>query len=154
MSIRTWSVAGLGLILAGCSGSPTTPSVPPTAAVPQGNVQTAPPSVPIYTLADVTLSGMITEVTPTGQVPLEGVSVYCEPCGEITHSWASTDPQGAYSFRGVWVSAGTNTFSIWVTKEGYQDPPGLNEPGWPHGPGWRNVTVNGNTRLDVQLVRP
>ena len=35
-------------------------------------------------------------------MPIEGVAVYCELCGEDTHSWSFTDSSGAYSFTGVW----------------------------------------------------
>ena len=82
-------------------------------------------------------------------VPIQGAEVYCEPCGEGTHTFAYTDSKGFYTFTGVW----GNQFSIWVRNDGYQDPPGPMNKGFPSGPGWRDVTINGDTRFDVQLVR-
>jgi hypothetical protein len=96
-------------------------------------------------------------VTPTGLVvPVLGVSVYCDACGEVGHTTRTTDASGFYSFSGdiargggVWISAGIATPLI-VTKEGYRDPPGL--PPGPVSQGWREVTVKGDTRFDIQLV--
>jgi hypothetical protein len=44
---------------------------------------------------------------------------------------------------------------IWIGKAGYRDPVGLGNPTPPNpaGPGWREVTVTGNTRFDAELVR-
>jgi len=93
-----------------------------------------------------TLSGVVYEVTPAGQVPIADVSVYCDSCGEFGHTFARTDANGFYSFSGVF--NGSNP--LIVAKAGYRDPPGL-----PSGPvlGWRVVTVGGDTRFDIQLVR-
>jgi hypothetical protein len=129
--------------LAGCgdSGSPSAPSPVPQPARP----------TPVYAFSEVTLSGVVSEVTPTGQAPIEDASVYCETC-EDGHVYAHTDRSGFYSFRGVWVSAGIPTV-LWVGKAGYQDPPEQPIlPGLP-GSGWREVTIDGDTRLDIQLVR-
>ena len=42
-----------------------------------------------------------------------------------------------------------------VRKEGYDDPTGLPPRTWPGSPllGWRDVTINGDTRFDIELVR-
>ncbi len=109
----------------------------------------------------VVLGGKVAELTPAGPVPLEGVRVYCDQCGEVGHSWVYSDANGDYTFPGdlslgggVWVSPGYTTYLI-VDKEGYQDPPGLPAPTWPTPTpaGWREVTVAGDTRLDIQLIR-
>ena len=106
---------------------------------------------PSYNLSNVTLSGVVSEGTPLGQAPIAGVDVYCELCGAETHTWASTDSNGFYSFTGVWTDAGHFPTRISFSKDGYVDPAGL--PPNPYGPGWRAVVVNGDTRFDVQLVR-
>ena len=141
--------------LAGCTGSTGVPSAPsPRVASPPATV----PSVSV--LADATLSGMVYEVvtdSPRQIVGIEGVSVYCEQCGESTHNYAYTDSNGEYVFpRGVWTE-GRSSFPIriWVGKDGYQDPPGLPKPTPPNPsyPGWREVLINGDTRFDMELVR-
>ncbi len=90
-------------------------------------------------------------------VGVEGVSVYCEQCGESSHNFADTDSNGAYVFpRGVWTE-GRPSFPIriLVAKDGYQDPAGLPKPTPPNpsGPGWREVVIHGDTRFDMELVR-
>jgi hypothetical protein len=154
MTNRTQSgffVLMLAAGLTGCSDAPWSPTVPSTILVQQ----TAPPtpSGPATSMVEVTLSGVVYEVTPTGMVPLEGVDVYCEPCGAETHTWAYTDSNGFYSFFGVWLDAVPTR--IWVGKDGFADPPGLRTPTPPNpsGPGWREVRVDGDTRFDIQLVR-
>jgi hypothetical protein len=111
-------------------------------------------------LADATLSGMVYEVvseSPRTIAGIEGVTLYCEQCGESTHNWASTDSNGEYVFpHGVWTE-GRPTFParVWVGRDGYQDPSGLPKPTPPNpsGSGWREVAINGDTRFDVELVR-
>jgi hypothetical protein len=85
-------------------------------------------------------------VTATGKKPIEGVAVYCELCGEETHSWSFTDSSGIYSFTGVWTTPGSPT-PVWFGKEGYTDPLGVTHSGL------RQVMVSGDTRFDVELVR-
>ena len=152
---------GLGGCGAGSSSMPTVPSqvAEPTVAIPPPSPQ--PPSgffyARGYALVDASLSGFVSEVTPTGLVPVPGVSVYCDACGEVGHSARTTDASGFYSFSGdiargggVWLSASFITPLI-VTKEGYRDPPGL--PPGPVSQGWREVTVRGDTQFDIELVR-
>ena len=96
-----------------------------------------------------TLSGLVFELTTTGRIPLEGVQLYCDSCGEIGigHTFARTDGNGRYSFSGVY--SGNNPIQV-NAKEGYEATDGQ-----PLGANWtiRNVLVNGDTRLDIQLVR-
>jgi len=103
---------------------------------------------------NVTLSGVVFEETPTGRRPIPHVSVYCEPCGVDTHTFATTDDSGFYSFSGVWTDAGHSPTRIYISLDGYTDPGGLPQPTPPNpsGPGWREVVVNGDTRFDIQLV--
>ncbi len=143
--------------LAGCEGGgPTRPSTlqQPNVTPPTGG----PPGV--SALNGVTLYGVVTETTPAGPVPIEDVSVYCDACGEFGHTWARTDANGYYSFSGdlaagggIWL--GDGPILLAVRKEGYDDPPDLPPASTrlPSGPGWREVTIGGDTRFDVQLVR-
>ena len=151
----------LALGAVGCSGStvPTSMTAPsPTSA------QAAPPSGWVYgtgfTLTGVSLFGVVSEPTPNGQAPIAGVMVYCDVCGEFGHTAVTTDANGYYSFNGdlasgggVWLSGPAT--ALLVSKEGYQDPPGMTRPAppLPSGPGWRAVLINGDTRFDTQLVR-
>lgn len=139
---------------AGCDGGspqpPTAPSTLQQAPGEPGSPRGFPPGV----LTDATISGLVFELTATGRTPIEGVAVYCELCGESTHSWSVTDANGFYSFTGVW-NAGKFPTSLGVEKTGYGDPPGLPAvtPPNPGGSGWREVMVVGHTRFDMELVK-
>ena len=140
----------LATAFGGCDGgTPVRPTTPSIVSVQPNPVPT--PNAPQF--QDFTLSGVVYEETSTGRVPIEGVRVYCEPCGAETHSDASTDANGFYSFTGVWVESLPTR--IWIGKDGYGDPAGLPKPTPPNpgGPGWREVRIDGDTRFDVQLVR-
>jgi hypothetical protein len=149
----------LALGLAGCSRSNlfTAPSAP--SAVPPSPPVTSPPAFPgLSFLPDTTLSGMVYETgADSSRLGIEGVSVYCEACGESTHNYAYTDSKGEYVFpRGVWTDGCSSCpVGIWVSKDGYQDPPGTpkSTPPNPSGPGWRQVVIHGDTRFDIELVR-
>jgi hypothetical protein len=98
-----------------------------------------------------TISGVVFEQTAAGRTPLENVDLYCDSCGEIGvgHTFTRTDTNGHYTFVGVF--AGNNP--IQVSKAGYQYPDGqLIGSGSPQ---WymRQVSVVGDTRLDIELVR-
>ena len=111
-------------------------------------------------MADVTLSGVVSEVTPNGLVPIEGVGVSNGEGG-----YSVTDANGFFSIKPVWVcpcssqpwiDANTTLLLLW--KDGYEDPagqsPSLFAQGLANpGPGWRDVMINGDTRFDTQLVR-
>ena len=131
----------------GCeSASPTSPTPPAAILTPQ--TPRTPATFPPGTLSEVTLSGVVYEVTPAGRVPIPDVAVYCELCGVETHSWANTDSNGVYRFFGIWLDGFPTRLSI--TEDGFADPPGLSQP-W--GPGWREVRIDGDTRFDIELVR-
>jgi hypothetical protein len=150
----------VGLVSAGCGGSsgspaPSAPSTTLHVGPTAGNYPTNP------TLVGVTIFGVVSETTPAGPVPIEGVTVYCDSCGTVGHTSAYTDANGYYSFSGdlsqdggVWVQEGF-TNPLIVRKEGYDDPTGLPPRTWPGSPllGWREVTINGDTRFDIELVR-
>ena len=128
------------------AASPVVPVAPSSPAGLAG-----PPSNPFPMYApNTTLSGIVSEVTSNGPVPLEGVRVYCEPCGEQTHTSTYTDAKGFYTFKGIW----NTTFAIRVSKDGYVDPPGMElNTIYPQGPGWRDVRIDGDTQFDTQLTR-
>ncbi len=152
----------LGLGLCGCGGSdstatPFTPSArPPQAVAPAPAPR---PSFPPGTLRGVSLSGVVYELTPTGRTPIAAAVVYCELCGEETHTFATADGNGFYQFSGdlakgggVWVVPGVATpIAVGYYNKDYEDPPGL--PAMGHGPGWREVLIDGDTRFDIELVR-
>jgi hypothetical protein len=141
--------------LAGCAGGGPSSPTAPTQQVQQ---RPAPPSA--FALTGVTLHGLVTESTAAGAAPIAGVTVYCDACGADGHTWLRTDANGYYSFSGdvaagggIWLGAGA-VIALWVVKEGYRDPPGLLlPPGLPSEPGWRVVSVSGDTRFDIDLAR-
>jgi hypothetical protein len=86
--------------------------------------------------------------TPTGRVPIAGATVYCELCGETTHTFATADSSGFYIFPsdlanggGIWLSAGASIL-VMVWADDYYDRQGQ-----------REVSIVGDTRLDVELTR-
>lgn len=84
-----------------------------------------------------TLSGVITEATATGPVPLENAEVWRvdEEQGGWDHN--TTDKNGFYQLHGLSDSSRETHF----IKEGYQEIDQSNLP------------VHGDTRFDVQLLR-
>jgi len=157
------SVLVLALGLGGCgradfSATPLAPStLPPQAVIP------APAPTPgslfpaAYTLRGVSLSGVVYELTAMGRAPIAGAVVYCEPCSEETHAFATADEDGFYHFSGdlatgggVWVAPGVPTpIAVGYYNKDFEDPPGLRAA----RPGWREVLIDGDTRFDIELVR-
>ena len=104
-----------------------------------------------YTLTAASLSGVIYESSARGNSPLAGAVIYCELCGEITHTWATTDVNGVYRFPGELANGG----GVWLA-------PGKPTPIIVGGVGFDlqtwvrqdlNVLIAGDTRLDVVLLR-
>jgi hypothetical protein len=90
--------------------------------------------------ATFTLSGVVFEITATGRTPVEGVFIEGYDVAATR-----TDRNGFYT-----VPAYEGLNYLFVSKEGYQtDPPQL--------PNCEScnvaVTINGDTRVDIQLVR-
>ena len=161
----------LACALTGCGGySPSTVSMAPTSVSPSPAPAPSPPVPqppapalpapgysPGYTLTAVSLSGIVIEMTATGDRPIKDVSVYCDACGAVGHTWSYTDSSGRYSFSGdlgqrggVWLPAGAK-IPLLVKKEGYAVVGA--ETTFADGTGSRNVIVNGDTRFDILLVR-
>ena len=154
-SLQLAVLALIPLVLAGCGAEPVRSSVP-TAPSPTPPVPTPPVSIPtarqpspwppgVFT-PNITLAGVVFEVVHDEEVPIEGAWVYCELCTQETHAGMYTDNKGVYSFKGVWV--GDDAFWISARKDGYRDPPDTAD--WP---GYREVTINGDTRFSIQLAR-
>ena len=139
------------------SPSPTVAAVPPVAPTPQPPVRPGPAG---YTLTAVSLSGTVYEVTPEGRVPIPGIRVYCELCGTETHTFAVADSKGFYIFPadlstggGIWLSG--RFTPVFVENRGYKDPDGFSGflGGCPNGYSCREVFIQGDTQLDVELVK-
>ena len=80
-----------------------------------------------------------------GRAPVEGVDIYCDGCGsEYGHTWVSTDRNGLDSLS--WAYNGI--YPLLIKKEGYA----VVEPSGVHSPNGKNATVNGDTRVEIQLV--
>ena len=145
--------------LAGCSNSVTAPT---PLATPPAARQAPPPVIPNppFIAADVTLSGVVFEATPAGRVPIAGIGV---SNGE--GEYAVTDANGFFSLSPVWVcpcayqpwiEAGVTL--LWLWTDDYVDPPGQPASVFTHGvtnpgSGWRDVTMHGDTRVELELVR-
>lgn len=118
-------------------------------------------------LATFTLSGVVSEMTSTGPAPVEGVQIddwSCDPAFPgnrprnpsdgclygLPHS-ATTDSNGRYSMSGVYATVANSATQNFVcaTKAGYQG----NMPGSECGGYSTTVTVDGDTRFAIQLVR-
>ena len=164
MVTRGCVVAAALVVVAGCSGaslpvSPTAPNVASTAGTPSAPLPapgSPPPWAygPQYVLAPSSLAGVVFEVTSAGAVPIPEASVYCDACGQLGHTWKATAPDGSYSFSGdialgggVWVRSDQAVYL--VEKAGYKDPVGAGG----RTPGWRDLTIRGDTRFDVQLMK-
>jgi hypothetical protein len=153
--------------LSGCDGGTPVSPTAPAVAVPQTPAPPA-PTPDGYAVADVTLSGMVYEETPMGRVPIEGVFIRSDWWHMFPTPDVVTDSRGFFSFRRVWVCPCSSApwvdagiTALWVDKDGYQAPAGQpfsvfdNRPGTTAPPDrhLRDVTIDGDTRFDIQLVR-
>ena len=150
----------LAFSMCACNGGTPFPTSPTATPPPNGPLPPTPGSgSATLALRGVSLSGVVYEMTPTGRVPIAGATVYCEPCGEDTHTFASADEKGFYHFSGdlsrgggVWVADGVPTpIAVGPYNKGFEDPPGM--PPLRQGPGWREVLIDGDTIFDIELVR-
>ena len=135
----------LATAVSGCDGSST---LSPSSATPP--VASPPPSSRAVQ-TEFTLSGVVSEMTPDGLVPLAGVRLYCDACGWFGHAELTTDATGVYHFGdgGIWLDA-TGLTPILVFKEGYEVRDGSSGPlQW----STRLVKIDGDTRIDFHLVR-
>jgi len=90
------------------------------------------------------LSGLVYEVTAAGRVPIDGVVLYCDGCGSPEgHTFVTTDAEGLYSLS--WVPPGVTYLQV-IGKTGFKYDGPIQSLGIP-------ITINGNTRFDIELVR-
>ena len=149
----------LAVGLAGCDGASTPSPTAPSAQPQQPRLELSHSGGDTYYMTDLTLSGMVYEMTPTGRVPIAGVHLWSSE-----QAGAETDSDGMYRVRPVWVCPCTfaPTVASWTStiewsKAGYANPNWVPPTVFPWlaaaGFGWRDVTINGDTRLDIELVR-
>lgn len=153
--------------LASCEGASPSPTAPSTAR-PQEPPAPAGSGRDTYSVADVTLSGVVYVVTPMGRVPIEGVHVQPDYFHVFPAPDVVTDSHGFFSFRRVWVCpcswapwVDAGITSIYVDKDGYEVPAG--QPASIFGRRLdsnvrpdlrlRDVPISGDTRFDIELVR-
>ena len=88
----------------------------------------------LYPPGMAALSGTVTEMTEAGEMPVEGAKVY----RRMSSGWrtATTDKDGFYAMQGMI----DGTEDVEVHKDGYRTEK-------------KSLTISGNTRLDVRLVR-
>ena len=152
-------LAGVLLVLVNgfvaCDNATTTP---PTAPTPQAVL--APP--PAASLTAVALFGRAIERTDAGDRPIAGVLLYCDACGQIGHTFLTTDSDGHYRFSGdlehgggIWISAG-GPVQILVDKAGYTVPGGDAIPPNASYPEGYFVTVprfNSDTEFNIVMTK-
>ena len=143
--LKRLSICLIPVVFIGCGDS--TPFSSPIASTPL-QATSAPVPAPTAPRQTFTLSGIVFEVTSTGEIPVDGVEVYCDSCGVPDgHSFRYTDSRGFYSFDGVY--DGNNP--LLVRKTGYRviDPVRT----FPDGTGVRNAVVSGNTSYNIAIGR-
>jgi hypothetical protein len=84
-----------------------------------------------------TLTGTVTEMTDAGPVPVQDVKVWRLNDEETGWRGATTDQNGFYEIRGLYDGSRAASF----VKEGYRTVETV-------------VTISGDTRFDVRIVRP
>ncbi len=130
--------------LAGCGSDNVAPFSTPFSASP------VPPPIaaPAPTPTPHTLSGLVFESTASGRVPVAGVEVYCDGCGSpVGHTFFTTAADGLYSFG--WAYNGV--LPLLVQKDGYSVVGATDILS--NGMARRSVTISGDTRFDIELVR-
>jgi hypothetical protein len=90
----------------------------------------------VYPPGTYTQSGVVTEMTETGQTPLENAGVW--RLNDEDSGWraGTTDKNGFYEIHGLY----DGSKEVTVNKAGYEQVK-------------RVVSINGDTRFDAQLVR-
>jgi hypothetical protein len=135
------ALVSLAIVLSGCGDGASIPNAP----TPTPTLTSTPTPAPTETY---TLSGVVFELTEAGQVPIEGVELYCDSCGSpVGHTFVYTDADGFYSLD--WTSNGVH--HLLVEKAGFEifDPTGS----LTHGEEMIVATVRGDTRFDIRLAR-
>jgi hypothetical protein len=114
-------VAGL---MAACADTPTAPTAHTISPPPASPTTAAPPQIPVGPPV-YTLSGVVSETSAAGEVPVGDALVEVGVCAPSRLSaparviTAHTDVTGAYRVSGVC----SGTAAVWVTKAGYKTQP-------------------------------
>jgi len=151
---KTFKALGLTILMFGCDNvgrTATVPSVTPT-PIP---IPTPIPS-PAPRAGDNILSGVVFEITPTGRNALEGITVYLLTCGAPNCPRAvtaahevTTGKDGGYHIAEVY--SGDLNY-LWVRNNLYDLVEPMAPGTCPDGCD-RVLMINGDTRLDIDLVR-
>ena len=148
---NTIKVLGLTVLMFGCSDSSRMPPITPSTPTPAPSPAPAPGP-----FADKVLTGVLFEMTSAGRTPVAGVNIELLTCGTSNCPTAltadhlvRTDDDGRYRIEGVY--NGELNY-LWVLSAVYKvaAPPA---PGTCPDACDRVVTVNGDTQLDIELVR-
>jgi len=139
---------GLALPLGACQDTTAFPTSPTT--ITPITLSAGEPLGPgPYALQGVSLSGVVYELTPAGRRPIAAASVYCELCGEQTHTWATADDNGFYHFSGDLASGG----GVWLARCPTACPTILQVGHEGFEGRWTEVLIDGDTTFDIELVR-
>jgi len=91
------------------------------------------------------LYGVVFEITDAGEVPIEGVELYCDSCGSPNgHTFVNTDANGFYSLA----YSQNGSHPLFVTKAGYRIVDQVLDQY-----GRITATVRGDTRFNIPLAR-
>jgi hypothetical protein len=101
-----------------------------------------------------TLSGFVTEDTPSGPIPLAGIDVDVELCPpQMSGGWdfvsSRTDARGFYSVPDM-CDGRSAVFAALNTGYSFAEADGCNDG---HGTDCRWITIAGDTRFDFRLVK-
>lgn len=96
--------------------------------------------------ATVSLSGIVFELVAGGRVPIEGVEIYCDSCGEYGHTATYTDSTGRYVFPELF---GRGYTLLLVRKDGYA----VKNPSAAANLEGAAVIVESDTQFDIELIR-
>jgi hypothetical protein len=154
--------------LAGCGRAGSRSPIAPSTDQTQQTTRPGGSGGDTYNVADVILSGVVYEMTPMGRVPIEGARVLLDHFHVFPAPDVVTDSRGFFSFKPVWVCpcswapwVDAGITSIYVEKDGYEMPAGqpasvFHHPLYPDvrpDDRLRDVTIDGDTRVDIHLVR-
>ena len=111
-----------------------------------GPIPTATAPTPMFTLF-----GAVSEMTANGIAPVEGALIDVASCDPRTRGGCAFDKKVTTNAQGRYIVEGMYPGPAWVglEKTGFQLPDGVEVK----GEGVQTVWIEGDTRLDIQLVR-
>lgn len=148
---KTGAAAGLTIFMLGCDNTVGRPFSPAAITAPSPGPAPTPPR---SGNASSVLYGVVFEITSTGRIPAEGATIHLETCSlsncpDVKAYDVRTDKDGGYRIAGVY--DGTLNF-LWARNAVYEMAAPMAPGTCPDGCD-RVVTVDGETRLDIELVR-